>query len=59
MFHHFLSRRSDLAPLIPSYCLSPGKRLTEKGFHNDLRRRQHRIEQARTSSAVWISAERS
>jgi hypothetical protein len=27
----------------------------KKGFHNDLRRRQQRIEQARTSRAVWIS----
>jgi transposase len=29
--------------------------LAKKGFHNDLRRRQQRIEQARTSRAVWIS----
>ena len=31
----------------------------KKVFHNDLRRRQQRIEHASTSSAVWISGRRS
>jgi hypothetical protein len=31
----------------------PGR--NKKVFHNDLSRRQQRIEQARTSRAVWIS----
>jgi hypothetical protein len=33
--------------------------VAKKVFHNDLRRRQQRIEQASTSSAVWISGRRS
>jgi len=33
--------------------------VTKNVFHNDLRRRQQRIEHARTSRAVWISGWRS
>jgi hypothetical protein len=43
----------DQPPLITKLPIRPA--WPKKAFHNDLSRRQQRIEQASTSKAVWIS----